>query len=75
VDHEFRAHDSCRECVASPMDSWKSSDCAVGEGVWKGTHADHHEELETVVFEGEGEGGETFVVRDEALDEVFEDGA
>jgi hypothetical protein len=57
------------------MDSWKRSDCAVGEGVWKGTHADHHEELETVVFEGEGEGGETFVVRDEALDEVFEDGA
>jgi hypothetical protein len=75
VDHEFRAHNSCRECVASPVDGWKSSDCAVRKRVREGTHADHDEEFEAVVFECEGEGGEAFVVCDEALDEVFEEGA
>ena len=57
------------------MDCWKGRDCAVGEGVRQGAHADHDEEFEAVVLERQGERGEALVVCDEAVDHVFEEGA
>lgn len=75
MDHELWRHNGRGECVACPVDGGESGYCAVGERVWQGTHADHDEELEPVVFEGEGERGKALVVCDEAVDEVFEDGA
>lgn len=75
MDHEFGGYNSCSESVAGPMHSWEGSDCAVGEGVWQGAHADHDEEFEAIVLERQGERSEALVVCDEAVDKVFEDGA
>jgi hypothetical protein len=75
VQHEFRGHDGGREGVAGPVDGGKSCDCAVGERVGERAHADHDEEFEAVVFEGQGEGGKALVVGDEAVHEIFEEGA
>lgn len=57
------------------MDGRKGGDGAVGERVRKRAHADHDEELQAVVFEGQGERGEALIILDEPGDHCAQEGA
>lgn len=58
-----------------PGDGRDGGDGAIGEGVGQRTETDHAEELEAVVLEDEGEGGELLVLLGHVGDEVLEEGA
>jgi len=72
---QFRAGERGRQHECRPGYCGHGGDGTVGDGVGERAKADHDEEFEAVVFEGEGEGGETAVVGDEARDPGGEEGA
>lgn len=75
MDHELGARDGGGERERRPRDGGEGGDGAVGERVGQRAEADHAQELEAVVLEGEAERREARVVREEAVDVGGEDGA
>ncbi|KAB8606264.1 hypothetical protein FH972_025893 [Carpinus fangiana] len=73
VDEQLWADDGGGQGKGPPVDGGDCGDGAVGEAVWERAEADHAEQLDAVVLERQGEGGEAGVVGEEAVDVGGED--
>lgn len=73
-DEELGGNDGSGYCVVSRRNGGEGGHGAVAEGIREGTQSDHAQQFDPIVLENEGEGGETFVVGNQALDPFSQDG-